>query len=65
MRILLTFNFQRRGHLVAVGLGGDHASVVQLAVLDDQLPLLALGNNLDPKTGDRDWILMTCCARIE
>ena len=49
--VLLTVNFKRSGHFVGVGLGGDHASVVELAVLDDQLPLLALGHDLDPRRG--------------
>ena len=45
---LLTGNFQWSRALVSGDLDGDVGRVVDLAVLDDQLPLLPLGHNLDP-----------------
>jgi hypothetical protein len=43
---ILTVDLQRGGHLIAVGLGRDHAAVLNLAILDDQLPLLPLRDDL-------------------
>ena len=49
--VLLTGNFQRSRALVARDLDGDVGGVVDLAILDDQLPLLTLRHNLDPTCG--------------
>ena len=45
--IELTFNVQRSRALVSGHLDGDAGGVVDLAVLDDQLPLLPLRHDLD------------------
>ena len=45
--IELTFNVQRSRALVSGHLDGDAGGVVDLAVLDDQLPFLPLRHDLD------------------
>ena len=45
----LTFDSERSRSLVSDSLGCDHAGIFKLTVLDNQLPLLALGNNLNPE----------------
>ena len=45
--IELTFNVQRSRALVSGHLDSDAGGVVDLAVLDDQLPLLPLRHDLD------------------
>merc|ERR1719305_884693 len=41
-------NLQWSSGLIPDGLGGDLGRVIQLTVLDDQLPFLTLGNDLNP-----------------
>merc|ERR1719305_713990 len=41
-------NLQWSSGLITDGLGGDLGRVIQLTVLDDQLPFLTLGNDLNP-----------------
>merc|ERR1719187_1136814 len=48
LKPLMMGNVQRCGTLVSGDLASDVGRVVDLAVLDDQLPLLPLGHNLDP-----------------
>ena len=47
VNIELTFNVQRSRALVSGHLDSDAGGVVDLAVLDDQLPLLPLRHDLD------------------
>ena len=59
----LTGNFQRSRALVSGDLDGDSRRVVDLAVLDDQLPLLPLCHDLDPTYGCFQGdltIILTC-----
>ena len=61
--IELTFNIQRSRALVSGHLDGDAGGVVDLAVLDDQLPLLPLCHDLDPTYGCLQGdltIILTC-----
>ena len=43
---MLTCNFEDAGWAVAIGLAGDLSSVLQVRVLEDQLPLLPLHHDL-------------------
>ena len=53
---LLTSNFEDTGGAVSIGLAGDFPDVLQVRVLEHQLPLLPLHHDLDPPVLDIDLL---------
>merc|ERR1719370_1282900 len=66
LEAVVMFHVQRSRALVSGHLDGDAGGVVDLAVLDDQLPLLALRHDLDSLSvrNNLNTILVPLCRSI-